>query len=169
MSMLFRKFRIKIMEERLEKKFKKLCIRSRYLAGDTTADILLNLRCSGILLERMLTKGKTIERDYYEVLKHLYTCKTIDEWLMVINEMTREVSMTEQDMVEINEKIELLKQKYTNETSLYSPGGPDYEVKLDINNPSTEIDPNDPSSTGRRDPSSTGHRDPSGDSEIPKG
>ena len=70
MSMLFRKFRIKIMEERLEKKFKKLCIRSRYLAGDTTADILLNLRCSGILLERMLTKGKSIERDYYDVSIH---------------------------------------------------------------------------------------------------
>lgn len=79
--MLFRKFRIEYYERKLQKRFIRLCRNTKYLTGKTTDDILFELRCVGIILEDMMTKGESIDGDYLKIIKDLSKSRTLQEMI----------------------------------------------------------------------------------------
>ena len=123
---------IKRLENKIEKKFAKLCKRAKYLTGQSTDDILYDLRAVGLLLDLMLTKHITLDRDYYEILVDIYECETLNELENLLREIASSAIQTQEDREALAYELDKLRQKYTLKTSVtFSDDG---TIQTDDNN-----------------------------------
>ena len=117
-TMVNRKHKIKVLEQKIKKKFKKLCRRAKYLNGKSTEDILYDLRRIGILLDCLMTNRVRVDMDYYNILEDLYKCETIYELISKLKRITDTMIKTTEDEEEINYELNRLKQRYTAATGI---------------------------------------------------